>query len=231
MRIALCDDEARENENLQKLIEQCAFQKDLDLECEAFTDGNALLQRERFDLYFLDFCMETINGIDLAEALGKKFNRCVTICFLTNYETAAAESINRQIHADGFLKKPVDPVLLEKKLEQFYRMSFFNRFELKQGKRFQTVYAQDILYAEACNKQVKLHMFDRVESYNYLLRDLAQILPKELFFRIQRSFLVNLQYVDSYDAKSVTLKNGETLSMKAKDFQKAYHQFMFMMKN
>lgn len=227
MRIALCDDEARENENLKKLIAQCAFDMDLDLECETFTDGRELLTRERFDLYFLDFCMDAINGIDLAQALQEKFSHCVTICFLTNYETAAAESINRQIHADGFLRKPVDLAQLSEKLDRFSRFSFFNRFELRQGKRFQTLYAQDILYAEACDKQVKLHLFDRVEVYNYLLRDIADILPKSTFFRIQRSYLVNLQYVDSYDAKSVKLKNGETLPLKAKDFQKAYHAYMF----
>ena len=111
---------------------------------------------------------------------------------------------------------------------QFYRLSFFNRLELRQGKRFQTVFAQDILYAEADNKQIKLHLFDRVEDYNYLLRDFESLLPAGLFFRVQRSYLVNLQYIDSYDAKSVTLKNGETLPLKSKEFQKAYHNFMFL---
>ena len=228
MRIALCDDEARENENLSRLIGQYAFERDYDIQCEAFTDGNALLARERFDLYFLDFCMDAINGIDLAEALMKKYNRCVTVCFLTNYEAAAAQSINRQIHADGFLKKPVVARELHETLDRFYGLSFFNRFELKQGKRFQTLYAQDILYAEASNKQVVLHLTDRAETYNYLLRELEKILPASSFFRVQRSYLVNLQYVDSYDAKSVTLKNGETLPMKAKDFRKAYHAYMFL---
>ena len=116
----------------------------------------------------------------------------------------------------------MDDAQLEEKLDQFYRLSFFNRFELRRGKRYQTVFAQDILYVEADNKQVKLHLFDGVESYNYLLRDLEKLLPAGLFYRIQRSYLVNLQYVDSYDAKSVTLKNGETLPLKAKDFQRAF---------
>ena len=229
MRIALCDDEARENENLKNLISKYAFQKDYDLQCETFTDGRQLLERERFDLYFLDFCMDTINGVDLAEALSAKFSHCVTICFLTNYETAAAESINRQVHADGFLRKPVDPVLLEEKLDRFYRMSFFNRFELRQGKRFQTVYAQDILYVEACGKQIKLHLVDRVESYNYQMREMEDLLPGVLFFRIQRSYLINLQYVDSYDAKSVRLRNGETLSLRTKGLQKAYQTYLVLL--
>ena len=228
MRVALCDDEPAITAELDGLIHSYAFARDYDIQCERFVDGHDLLEREKFDLYFLDFCMDAMDGIELAQALKEKYSHAVTICYLTNYDAAAAQIINRGIHADGFLKKPVDPELLAEKLDQFYRMSFFNRLELKQGKRFQTVYAQDILYVEADNKQVKLHLFDGVESYNYLLRDLEKLLPAGLFYRISRSYLVNLQYVDSYDAKNVTLKNGQTLPLKAKDFQRAYHNFMFL---
>ena len=42
----------------------------------------------------------------------------------------------------------------------------------------------ECLYVEADNKQVKLHLFDGVESYNYLLRDLEKLLPAGLFYRI-----------------------------------------------
>lgn len=229
MRIALCDDEPQITEQLSKLIDQYAFDRDYDLQCECFTDGHKLLEQGKYDLYFLDFCMDAMNGIEVAKALKEKFSHAVTICYLTNYDAAAAQIINQGIHADGFLKKPVDRAQLEEKLDQFYRLSFFNRFELRRGKRFQTVYAQDVLYVEANDKQVLLHTWNGVEAYNYLLREIETILPAGLFYRIQRSYLINLQYVDSYDAKSVTLKNGETLPLKAKDFQKAYHNFMFLL--
>lgn len=229
MRIAICDDELHETEHLAQLIIEYAFVRDYDLQCERFTDGRELLEKGKYDLYFLDFCMDAMDGIEVAKALKEKFSHAVTICYLTNYDAAAAQIINHGIHADGFLKKPVDKKQLEDKLDQFYRMSLFKRFELKQGKRFQTVFAQDILYAEANDKQVKLHMFDRVETYHYLLRDIEKLLPAGLFFRTHRSFIVNLQYVDSYDAKSVTLKNGETLPLKSKEFQTAYRNFMFLL--
>lgn len=229
MRIALLDDESHENEHLSEMIRRYAFQRDFDLQCDCFTDGRVLLEQDRYDLYFLDYCMEAMNGIEVAEALKQKFSNAVTICYLTNYDAAAAQIINRGIYADGFLKKPVDEAQLGQKLDQFYRLSFFMRFELKRGKRYQTLYAQDILYVEADNKQVKLHQFDRVEDYPYLMRDVEALLPAGLFCRIHRSYLINLQYVDSYDAKTVTLKNGDTLPLKAKDFQKAYHQYMFLL--
>jgi len=49
------------------------------------------------------------------------------------------------------------------------------------------------------------------------------------FFRIQRSFLINLQYVASYTAKTVTMQNGDVLSLKNKGFANAYHNYMFLL--
>ena len=228
MRVALCDDEAHITQELEALIANYGFTRDYEIQCDRFTDGHELLEKGKYDLYFLDFCMDAMNGIEIAQALREKYNHAVTICYLTNYDAAAAQIINRGINAEGFLKKPIDPKQLEEKLDQFFRLSFFNRLELRRGKRFQTIYAQDILYAEADNKQVLLHLYDGVEAFHYMLRDLEKLLPAGLFYRISRSYLVNMQCVDSYDAKSVTLKNGTTLPLKAKDFQRAYHNFMFL---
>lgn len=228
MKIALCDDEPRETEQLERLIRAYAFQHNYNIRCERFTDGRELLKREKFDLYFLDFRMETMNGIETAQALKEKFSHAVTICYLTNYEAAAVQIINHRIYADGFLKKPVDPKLLEEKLDQFYGMSFFKRLELRQGKGFRTIYAQDILYVEADNKQVKLHMASGVEEYHYTLNEIESLLGN-CFFRIQRSFLINMQYVISHNARTVTMQNGDVLSLKNKGFADAYHNYMFLM--
>ncbi len=228
MRIAICDDELQETLHLEQLIKAYAFQHDYDLQCERFTDGRDLLQREKFDLYFLDFYMEPMDGIAVAQALKEKFSHAVTVCYLTSYEGAAMQIINHRIYADGFLKKPVDPVLLEEKLDQFYRMSFFKRLELRSGKRFDTVYTQDILYVEAANKQVLFHMANGTVAYHYTMGEIEAMIG-DRFFRIQRSYLINLQYVASYTAKTVTMQNGDVLSLKNKGFADAYHNYMFLL--
>ena len=230
MRIALCDDEARENEHLAALIDAYARKMNYDIHCEAFTDGKTLLQQPKFDLYFLDFKMDGMDGIAVANALKEKFNQAVTICYLTNYESAAAEIINHRIYADGFLKKPVEGKLLEEKIDQFYRLSFFTRYELKKGGTYQTVYAQDILYAEADGKKTKIHFFDRTETFNYLLSEMEEMLGTGgLFCRIHRSFLVNLMHVEKYDSRCVTLKNGVVLPLKTRGFKEQYQSFIFML--
>ena len=228
MRIALCDDEPKETQKLEAMINAYAFERNYDLQCFRFTDGRELLKQEKFDLYFLDFRMEEMDGIAVAQALKEKFSHAVTICYLTNYEAAAVQIINHRIHADGFLKKPVDPAELAEKLDQFYGMSFFKRLELRNGKRFDTIYTQDILYVEADNKQVKLHMSNGVAGYHYTMGEIESMLG-DRFFRIQRSFLVNFQHVASYGARTVTMKNGDVLSLKNKGFAEAFHNYMFLL--
>ena len=228
MRIALCDDEAHENENLRSLIEEYVALKDYDIRVDTFTDGRELIKQPRYDLYFLDYVMDVMDGIAVAKGLREKFNQAVTVCYLTNFEGAAEQIINNRIHADGFLKKPVDREQLHEKLDLFYKMSYFTRIELRRGTAYETVYAQEILYAEADDKRVTLHLADRTESYNYLLGELEQVLSGcGLFYRIHRSFIVNMIHVRRYDAARVVLKNGVELPLKARGFKEAYQNFIF----
>ncbi|MBQ4366429.1 MAG: response regulator transcription factor [Clostridia bacterium] len=228
MRIAICDDEAFENETLRRLIGQYAALKDGEIRVDAFTEGKTLLRQPRYDLYFLDYKMEEMDGIEVAKGLRKKFNNAVTICYLTNYDGAAEEIINNRIHADGFLKKPVDRDLLFEKLDLFYKMSFFTRFELRKANSFETIYAQDIVYASADNKRVQLHLADRTETFNYLLRDLEKILQDcGLFYRIHRSYIVNFMYVRRYDSTGVEMENGDKLPLKSHGFKEKYQDYIF----
>ena len=228
MKIALLDDEQKENENLSALIASYALRRGYDIVCEKFTSGRELLGRDRFDLYFLDYVMDEMNGVEVGRALNEKFSGAVTICYLTGVEAAATEVINAEIGAVGFLKKPVSPELLYKKLDRFYRDSFGGRLQLKKGQSVETVYAREIVYAEADDKRTRVHFRNVEETYRHSFSDMERILSAyPSFFRIHRSYIVNMLHVRSYDAKSVMMTNGEVLPLKAKDFAKVYRDFIF----
>ena len=228
MNIALCDDEVYETEHLCALIEAYAVRKDYDIRCTKFNKGSELLKAPRFDLYFLDYKMDEMNGVEVATALKGKYPRGVTICYLTNYESAAGEVINHQIYADGFLKKPVDPAQLYEKIDRFYLASSTNRLLLKKGTQQHAVYTQELLYIEADGKRSLLHMQDGVQEFNYMISDMDKMLMQSAsFIRIHRSFLVNMAFVASFDAKNVTLKDGTVLPLKNKNFRAVYRDFLF----
>ncbi len=228
MNIALCDDEVVETRRIAAMIEDYALRKDYDIHCKQFNKGSELLKAPKFDLYILDYKMDEMNGVEVAAALKEKYARGVTICYLTNYESAAGEVINHQIYADGFLRKPVSPVQLYEKIDRFYLASFTNRLLLKKGTQQHTVYTQDIVYIEADGKRSLFHMKDGVQDFNYMISDMERMLQQGgSFLRVTRSFLVNMAQVASFDAKTVTLKDGTELPLKNKNFRAVYRDYLF----
>lgn len=228
MNIALLDDDPRENENLYSLINAYAILRKYDISCEQFTSGRALLSRERFDLYFLDYVMDEMDGVAVGQALCEKFGGAVTICYLTGIETAAVEVINAGVGAAGFLTKPVSTELLYRKLDSFYNENFGGRLQLKKGRSTETVYTREIIYAEAADKRTIIRFPAGEETYHHSFSETERILSVHpAFFRIHRSYIVNMQHVKSYDTKSVMMDNGDVLPLKNADFAKTYRNFIF----
>ncbi|MBQ7637950.1 MAG: response regulator transcription factor [Clostridia bacterium] len=205
MRIAICDDEKNENENLKSMIYGYASGRGLDIVCDCFVSGEELLERERYDVYFLDYAMPGMTGAELAEKLKVRFSNAVTVCFLTSYERAAVEVINRNIYAEAFLVKPASNEELEKVLDRLYSRSYFRRITLKKEKSVRVVYPQEVLYVEAVNKLCRFCFFDSSEEFPYKITDLENgMLPVELFFRVHRSYMVNLMHVCAYNKKALS---------------------------
>ncbi|MBQ9506785.1 MAG: response regulator transcription factor [Clostridia bacterium] len=229
MRIALCDDEQAENERLKNRIYSYAAARDLDAVCDCFVSAAALLEREKYDLYFLDYAMPEMNGVELAVRLREKFSGALTVCFLTSYERAAVEVINRNVGAEAFLVKPVAQEQLNGVLDRLFRRSLFHRIVLKKEKSVCVVYPQEILYVEVRNKECLFRFYDRTEAFPYPLNELRDAyLPKELFFQVHRSYLVNLMHVAAFDKSCVTMTDGNTVPLrKYKAFAEAFSAFNF----
>ena len=229
MKIAICDDEQAETLQLKKLIYDCAAVQNYDIVCDCFTSAAELLQREKYDVYFLDYAMPEMTGTELAVQLKQKFNNAVTVCFLTSYERAAVDVINNNVYAEAFLIKPADPGRLKELLTQLYTHSCFRRMMLKKEKAVCVIYPQDVLYVEAQDKECRFRFYDHDENFTYKLSVLEdEYLPKNLFFRSHRSYLVNLMHIAAFNKNSVTIKNGEALPLsRYRAFREAFSAFNF----
>lgn len=229
MRIALCDDEKKENEHLSAIINQYCINMDYDVSCDCFCSGNELLNAPHYDIYFLDYAMPQMNGVELAVALKEKFHGAVTICYLTSYENAAMEVINNRVYADAFLQKPVKENLLYEILDRFYKESFFVRLVLKSEGVNKAVYPQNIFYIEAMGRNTIFYYSDSSEKFSYSITDIEQgYLPENIFFKVHRSYIVNMMYVESFDRKNITMKNGAVIPMsRTNEFREAFVNFNF----
>ena len=113
-------------------------------------------------------------------------------------------------------------------LDRFYKTSYWGRLDLRKGRAHCTVYARDIYYVEASGKSSVVHFAEGEDVFTHMVAELETLLaPSRLFFRVHRSFIVNMMYVSAYDAREITLTNGAKIPLKSKSFAAAYKDFMF----
>ena len=230
MRIAICDDEKRICAILaEKVGKICP-----DAEIITYTSGKELLNADELpDILLLDIRMPEINGMDVAKTLRDRNWRKILI-FITGEEEQVFHSFDLQ--AFHFLVKPVaDRKLKEvlynarKELERYGDISGKQDkyIEIQSGTAHIRINLSQLLYAEVYNRKTILHMKKENIEYYGQLSALEELVGKN-FYRIHRSYLVIMKYVERYDRTSVTTLGGDNIPIARREydgFLKAYMEY------
>jgi len=202
MRIAICDDEKRICTILaEKVGKFCP-----DAEIITYTSGKELLNADDLpDILLLDIRMPEISGMDVAKAFH----------FLVKPV------------ADEKLKEVLDRA--QKELERCGDMSgkHDKYIEIQSGTSHVRVNLTQLLYAEVYDRKTILHMKDESIEYYGQLSALEGLVGND-FYRIHRSYLVNMKYVERYDRTSVTTLGGDIIPIARREydgFLKAYMEY------
>ena len=230
MRIAICDDESKICEMLNSKVKKIFP----DAEIITYTSGKELLNDNTFpDILLLDIKMPDISGMDVASELRSRNFRNIII-FITGEEDEVFNSFD--VQPFHFLVKPVlddklktvlenaTKELSNRKNNQTDNYEFIN---IQSGTSHIRVNLSMLIYAEVYDRKTILHMKkENIEYYGQL--SALEKLVGEDFFRIHRSYLVNMRYVQRYDRTTVRMINGDKLSLSRRlydDFLKAYMDY------
>ena len=230
MRIAICDDEKRICDILaEKVGKICP-----DAEIITYASGKELLNADELpDILLLDIRMPEISGMDVAKTLRDRDWRKILI-FITGEEDQVFNSFDLQ--AFHFLVKPVaDEKLKEvldnarKELERYGDISGKQDkyIEIQSGTAHIRINLSQLLYAEVYDRKTILHMKKENIEYYGQLSVLENLVGKD-FYRIHRSYLVNMKYVERYDRTSVTLTGGDNIPISRREYEgflKAYLEY------
>jgi len=171
-----------------------------------------VLESEKIDLLFLDIRMPDISGIDFYRSLVKK----PQVIFTTAYSEFAINGF--ELKAMDYLVKPIS---FEKFITACNRVKDF--IEIKnqkdKGKEFffinvshkmQKIFYDDILYLEGYKDYTKVHLISSPNPLLILhnLKYFEDLLDKEQFIRIHRSYIVSLRKINTASRKSVTINNN-----------------------
>ena len=230
MKIAICDDEKRICAVfVEKVGKICP-----DAEIITYSSGKELLNADELpDILLLDIKMPEISGMDVAKILRDRDWRKILI-FITGEEDQVFNSFDLQ--AFHFLVKPVaDEKLKEvldnarKELERYGDISGKQDkyIEIQSGTAHIRINLSQLLYAEVYDRKTILHMKKENIEYYGQLSALEELVGKD-FYRIHRSYLVNMKYVERYDRTSVTTLGGDAIPIARREydgFLKAYMEY------
>jgi two-component system, LytTR family, response regulator LytT len=187
--------------------------------------GNGLealsaIERTEPDLVFLDVQMPGLTGFEVARRLLEDDQDAPAVVFVTAFDQHAIEAF--EVNAVDYLLKPVDGARLEQavqrarkrltsdrgpdaplndQLERFVKMmtdrqTRRDQVAVKIGERFLLVHAEEIIYASLADESINIVTGHVSGTSNYrTLDDLQARLDPEVFWRVHRSHLVNINKI------------------------------------
>lgn len=235
MKIVICDDDSKMQEILQNKIERTCRKIGVECQIGCCSSGEEVLGAPQApDLLFLDIQMPEKDGMYVARELRRRQWDTILV-----FVTAMSEYVYDAFDVGAFhyLVKPFEDEkfsqVLKKAVEEYERRKASRKDErvqqpktilIRQGSISSAVPVDSIVYAEVFNRKITLHTVNGDLEYYGKLTELSQQVG-DGFYRTHRAYLVNLKYVERYDATTIWLEQGAALVSK-KQFAGFVKQYM-----
>jgi DNA-binding LytR/AlgR family response regulator len=195
-------------------------------------DAFDFMINEAVDLIFIDIQMPDLTGIEFTRALGKG----PKVVFTTAFEKYALEGFKLDV-VDYLLKpfsyeeflKAVQKVQHILKLEQgsLNQVAASNEFLfLKSAYKIKRINFDHILYIEGLKDYVKVYTSTDPHPILSLtsLKSLELKLPENKFMRVHRSFIVNLEKVDTIERSRIIF--GKSYIPVSDQYKEKFQEFL-----
>lgn len=215
MRCIIVDDEPIAREGIKLLVEEISQLELLNCFNNA-ESASDFINKTPVDLIFLDINMPGTNGIEFARTIPKH----TLIIFTTAYSQYALDSY--EVDAIDYLVKPIDPIKFRKAVNKAIvyhsllvdedKKSIETEDEyifIKSDRKYFKVNFEDILFIEGLKDYVIIQMESQRIISRMTLKTIYDLLPYSIFFRINKSYIINKKHIDSFDNNDVFIKTYE----------------------
>ena len=215
-KVLVCDDEKACRDSVLEMLKSYEKESGETLDVTICKSGEELMQRfsPSFDLLLLDIQMKTLSGMNAARAI-RQNGSDVQIIFITAMSEYAIEGY--EVHAFGFLKKPVHYRQLAWQLEDVFTMLKKKRgvsVMVQDGSVIKAYRSDEISWIEVLGHDVFLHLKDgSKQRCSTPLAKLEETLSASGFFRIHKSYLVSMQELRSINQTTVSMQDGSELPL------------------
>ena len=255
LRVMVVDDEQLARDELCYQLERLT---DVEVVAQAGNGFEALSAAGRCEpnLVFLDIQMPGLSGFEVARRLLERGDVSPALVFVTAFDQHAIEAF--EVNAVDYLLKPVEVARLEQalararrrlaleqpapvsdQLERIVKMMANRQIRrdqvaVKVGDRFLLVQAEEIIFASLADESINIVTGQVSGASNYrTLDELQARLDPEVFWRVHRSHLVNINKIKEIvpwfsrnfllrmkDAKSTEIPVSRTQTKRLREYLK-----------
>ncbi len=228
MTVAICDDDKIFRTYLREILAEFKREIRVSIDVYEFSDGQSLIESDMvFNVIFLDYQMPGMDGMKVARHLRAKKNFC-SIVFVTSFPQFMIESF--EVQPFRFLVKPIDKDLVRNTVSSYLRQQkLLNPITVITENELKTIKSEDIIYLEASGKYCYIRTDAETIRSSKTLSQVQELLPYHCFYRVHKTYLVNMYCVDTIQNNIVLMSNGEKAVIgksKIADFKKVYKQFI-----
>jgi len=226
----IVDDELHGRENLKKIIETYCPEITILGLAESVVKAKELVGNVKPDVVFLDINMPVLDGFDFLEEYDE---RNFMVVFVSAHEEFGINAV--KAGAVDYILKPVNIRELKQTVKKLFAIHDkaqkadiphgLDKLVIPSSHGFNVLIIDDIIRLEADGCYTTVVMKGgKTAVVSRTLKDFENTLPKEKFFRIHKSHLINLQYIKDYSNLSgnlVTMADGSKVELsrrKAPDF-------------
>lgn len=226
MNIAICDDEIIYQNYIHMLCNEFLTTRNTMCNIFRFTSGEELLAFDGdIDLLLLDIEMSELNGIDVKEILIES-KKDIKIIYISSHTELMQDAFGKNVYS--FIAKPIIKDKLFKLLKKVFN-DFEEDFIIEtDNKAAPFIKGSSLVFIKAEDKYTRL----QTQNNTYLVRknmnEWEQILKGHHFYRIHRSYIVNLAFVKNIN-KEIQLQNDISVRISRnniKEFQEVYYNYI-----
>jgi DNA-binding LytR/AlgR family response regulator len=163
--------------------------------CSNAMEAYEALQTSQVDLMFLDIKMPLVSGTNFLRSL----KNSPLVIFTTAFNKYAIEGY--ELNVIDYLLKPIAMPRLLAAIEKAKERLTISKnpvvehktdyLYIKTDNKLVKVSFSEIILVEGMQNYVKLHLHDRILIATYTMKALEAILPKRLFLRVHRSYIIS----------------------------------------
>lgn len=199
-KVLIVDDEFLARKLLQGYIETMP-ELEIVGSCSNAFEASEVLNTQEVDILLLDIHMPDLNGLDFARSL----TNVPAIIFTTAYSEYALESY--EVAAVDYLLKPFSLPRFTQAINKakLYCTNKKDFMIVKADYKLYKVNYAELLYIEGQHEYVSFYTTSKRITALYSLKSLEELLPRDQFVRIHKSYIISIANIQEIEQLTVSL--------------------------